>query len=143
MEDIVSTAVDIKKPTELMADPKFDVVDLIEDLLKDKILPIIPYNPRNSNEELPIEYRVEKIVDEQHDNVTLNTDELDKEYHTKRVYVERAIGKFKELNLEEPPILRKKHVKIWGYFVMIHRLLIALAKHENDNLDNNLRKITM
>ncbi len=143
MEDIVSTAVDIKKPTELMADPEFDVVDLIEDLLDDKVLPIIPYNPRNSNEELPIEYRAEKIVDEQQDNVSLNTDELDKEYYSKRVSVERAIGKLKELDLEEPPILGKKHVKTWAYFVMIHRLLIALAKHENDDLDNNLRKITM
>lgn len=75
--------------------------------------------------------------------MSFNTDELDKEYYSKRVSVERAIGKLKELNLEEPPLLGRKHVKTWAYFIMIHRLLIALAKHEKDNLDNNLRKITM
>jgi len=126
-----------------MADPEFDVIDLIKDLLNDKILPIIPYNPRNSKEERPIEYRAEKIDEEEHDTVSLNTDELDKECYSKRVFAERTIGKLKELNLEEPAILGEKHVKTWAYFVMIHRLLTASEKHENDNLDNNLRKITM
>ncbi len=37
----------------------------------------------------------------------------------------------------------KEHVKTWIYFVMIHRFLIAIAKHEKDDLQNEYLKDIM
>lgn len=141
MEEIITKAVKIKKPTVLLGDSEFDVISIIKNLIEQKVLPVVKYNPRNSKEELSVKYRAEKIVSEMNDSVTLNRKELDKEYRTKRPAVERSNGILKTLGLEEPPILGKEHVKTSVYFVLIQRILIAISKYE-ENPEANLRRIT-
>ncbi|SFJ63295.1 hypothetical protein SAMN05443661_14921 [Natronobacterium gregoryi] len=68
-------------------------------LLEPSVVPIAPSNPRNTNEPLDIDYRVEDRVKEYSDTVCLWQNQLEKTY-TKRSRVETAIGVCKDLGLE-------------------------------------------
>jgi hypothetical protein len=52
----------VKKPRVLLADSTLDIVELQEQLVDEHVLPIIPYNPWNTDEPLEVKYRVEDLV---------------------------------------------------------------------------------
>lgn len=60
-----------------------------EQLMDEQVLPIIPYNPRNADETLDIKYRVDDLVHQRTDKITVNRRELDSAY-SKRNAVENV-----------------------------------------------------
>ena len=79
----------VKKPRILLGDSGLDIVELQEHLIDEHVLPIISYNPRNTDEPLDIKYRVEDLVRKRTGKVSLNKKELDRTFK-KRSAVENT-----------------------------------------------------
>lgn len=67
-------------------------------LLEQSVVPIAPYNPRNTNDPPDIEYRSEERIKEHSNTVRLRQHELNETY-TERSRVEKAIGVCKDFGL--------------------------------------------
>jgi len=131
----------VKKPTILLGDSGLDIVKMQEKLMDDHILPIISYNPRNTDNPLDVKYRVEDLVRKRTDKVTFNRKELDKVYR-KRCAVENTNNVLKQMGLEDLRVKGWNAVKTWVYLMLILRLAIAIARYCRDQ-DCNIRRISI
>jgi len=131
----------VKKPTILLGDSGLDIVEMQEDLMDEHVLPIISYNPRNTDSPLDVKYRVEDLVQKRTDKVTLNQKDLDKVYR-KRSAVENTNNVLKQMGLEDLRVKGWNAVKTHVYIVLILRLAIAIARYYNDQ-HCNLRRISI
>ena len=138
---VIKDAFHIKKPAILLGDAGFDIVELQEQLLDDNVLPVITYNPRNTDEPLDIAYRVEHLVQQRTDDVKLDRKGLDNDFRM-RPAVENANNVLKQLGLEDIRVKGWNAVKAHVYFILILRLAIAIARFHREP-DCNLRKITL
>ncbi|HER45540.1 MAG TPA: IS4/IS5 family transposase, partial [Thermoplasmatales archaeon] len=131
----------VKKPRILLGDSGLDIVELQEQLIDERVLPIISYNPRNTNEPLDIKYRVEDPVQKRTDKVSLNKKELDRTFK-KRSAVENTNNVLKQMGLEDLHVKGWNAVKTQVYIILILRLAIAIARYCNDQ-HCNLRRISI
>lgn len=131
----------VKKPTILLGDSGLDIVEMQEQLMDDHVLPIISYNPRNTDTPLDVKYRVEDLVRKRTDKVTLKRKELEKVYR-KRSAVENTNNVLKQMGLEDLRVTGWNAVKTHVYIVLILRLAIAIARYCRDQ-DCNIRKISI
>jgi hypothetical protein len=138
---VIRDALQVKKPLVLLGDSGLDIVELQDDLIDDGVLPIIPYNPRNTDVPLEIKYRVEDLVHQRTDKVSLNRKELDSTY-PQRNAVENTNNVLKQMGLEDIRVRRWNAVKTHTYLILILRLAIAIARYCRDQ-SCNLRKISI
>ena len=138
---VIRDALRVKKPRVLLGDSGLDIVELQEQLMDDGVLPVIPYNARNADEPLDIKYRVEDLVRQRTDKVTLNRRELD-EVYPERNAVENANNVLKQMGLEDIRVRGWDAVKAQVYFVLVLRLAIAIARFYRDQTCN-LRRISI
>jgi hypothetical protein len=138
---VIHDSMKVKKPRILLADSALDIVELQKQLMDDGILPIIPYNPRNTDEPLDIKYRVEDLVHKRTDKVSFNRKELDSIY-TKRNAVENTNNVLKQMGIEDLHVRGWNVVKTQTYLILILRLAIAIARYCRDQ-DCNLRRISI
>jgi len=131
----------VKKPTILLGDSGLDIVDLQNMIIDEHILPVITYNPRNTDHPLDVKYRVEDLVHRRTDKVTLNRKELDRVYR-RRGAVENTNNVLKQMGLEDLHVKRWNAVKTQVYLLLILRLAIAIARYHNDQ-QSNLRRISI
>jgi hypothetical protein len=88
-------------------------------------VPVVPYNQRNADDPLDIEYRVE-------DTIAASEQWLDDTYR-KRSQIETAIGVCKDLGLGTPRVRGRVRVQSHVFLVLCLRLAVALTNHERDN----------
>jgi hypothetical protein len=138
---VIHEGILVKKPTILLGDSGVDIVGLQEQLINEHILPVITYNPRNADHPLDIKYRVEDIVHQRTDKVTLNRTDLDKVYR-RRCAVENTNNVLKQMGLEDLHVKGWNAVKTCVYIILILRLAIAIARYHNDQ-QSNLRRISI
>lgn len=138
---VIHDGILVKKPTILLGDSGLDIVDLQEQLIDEHILPIITYNPRNTGHPLDIKYRVEDLVHQRTDKVTLNRKDLDRVYR-RRGAVENTNNVLKQMGLEDLQVKGWNAVKTHVYFILILRLAIAIARYHDDQ-QSNLRRISI
>lgn len=131
----------VKKPTILLGDSGVDIVELQNMLIDEHILPVITYNPRNADHPLDVKYRVEDLVHQKTDKVTLNRKDLDKVYR-RRGAVENTNNVLKQMGLEDLHVKGWNAVKTQVYILLILRLAIAIARYHNDHRCN-LRRISL
>jgi hypothetical protein len=131
----------VKKPRVLLGDSGLDIVEMQEELIDEHVLPIISYNPRNTDEPLDIKYRVEDLVQKRTDKVSLNRKELDRTFK-KRSAVENTNNVLKQMGLENLHVKGWNAVKTHVYIILILRLAIAIARYCNDQ-HCNLRRISI
>lgn len=131
----------VKKPRVLLGDSGLDIVELQEQLIDEHVLPIISYNPRNTDEPLDIKYRVEDLVKKRTDKVSLNRKELNWTFK-KRSAVENTNNVLKQLGLEGLHVKGWNAVKTHVFIILILRLAIAIARYCNDQ-HGNLRRISI
>jgi hypothetical protein len=131
----------VKKPRILLGDSGLDIVELQEQLIDEHVLPIISYNPRNTDEPLDIKYRVEDLVQKRTDKVSLNKKELDRTFK-KRSAVENTNNVLKQMGLEDLHVKGWNAVKTYVYIILILRLAITIARYCNDQ-HCNLRRISI
>jgi len=138
---VIHDALQVKRPRVLLGDSGLDIVELQEQLMDDGVLPIIPYNPRNADEPLPIKYRSEDLIHQRTDKVSLNRRELDRTY-LQRNAVENTNNVLKQMGLEDIHVRGWNAVKTWTYLILFLRLAIAIARYCRDQ-DCNLRRISI
>jgi hypothetical protein len=86
------------------------------------------YNPRNTDEPLDIEYRVEDQIKEHSDTVRLWQRQLEATY-SQRSQVETAIGVCKNLGLGTPRVRGRVRIKAHVFLALCLRLAVALSNH--------------
>lgn len=138
---VIQDGILVKKPTILLGDSGLDIVELQEQLIDEHILPVITYNPRNTDHPLDIKYRVEDLVHRRTDKVTLNRKELDRVYR-RRGAVENTNNVLKQMGLEDLQVKGWNAVKTHVYILLILRLAIAIARYHDDQ-HSNLRRISL
>jgi|GEM_PF-330996 len=131
----------VKKPRVLLGDSGMDIVEMQEQLIDEHVLPIISYNPRNTDEPLNIKYRVEDLVQKKTNKVSLNRKELNRTFK-KRSAVENTNNVLKQLGLEDLHVKGWNAVKTQVFIILILRLAIAIARYCNDR-HCNLRRISI
>lgn len=106
-------------PSAVIGDSEFDIIELLEDLLKQEILLIAPYNKRNSHENLEIKFRAELYDFER---------KWMKEESIHRSEVEHTISTLKEqFHLLDFHVKGWKKVETHVFFVLCLRLLHGIA----------------
>ena len=125
-------ALAVETPRWMVGDSEFDMLDWHDHLLAQAVVPIAPYNPRNTNDPPDIDHRVEGRIKEHSDTVRLWQKQLEKAY-LHRSQVETAIGVCKDLGLETPQVRGRVRVKAHVFLVLCLRLAVALANHHRGN----------
>lgn len=119
-------------PSAVIGDSEFDIIELIEELLKKDILLIAPYNKRNSHEGLEIKFRAELYGFER---------QWMKEERIYRSEVEHAISTLKEhFHLLDFHVKGWKKVETHVFFVLCLRLLHGIATFKEGR---NPRQVTL
>ncbi len=85
----------------MVGDSEFDMQEWHDHLVVQAVVPIAPYDSRNTNDPLDIDYRVEERIKEHSDMVRLWQKRLEETY-SYRSEVETAIGVCKDLSLGSP-----------------------------------------
>lgn len=120
------------KPSAVIGDSEFDIIELLENFLLQNILLIVPYNKRNSHEELDIEFRAEQYG---FDRCWM------KEESIYRSEVEHSISTLKEhFHLLDFHVKGWKKVETHAMFVLCLRLLHGIATFKDGK---NPRKVTL
>lgn len=104
----------------MVGDSEFDMLEWHDHLLAQAVVPIAPYNPRNTNDPLDIGYRVEERIKEHIDTVRLWQKQLEETY-SYRSQVEIAIG------------VCRVRVKTHVFLALFLRLAVALVNHHRGN----------
>ena len=129
---VTRDALAVKTPRWFLGDSEFDMLEWHDWLLEQSVVPIAPYNPRNTNNPLDIDYRVEDQIKEYSDTVRLWQKQLEKTY-AERSRVETAIGVCKDLGLGTPQVRGRVRVKSHVFIALCLRLAVALANHHRGN----------
>ena len=75
------------------------MLDWHDHILAQSVVPVAPYNPRNTADPLDIDYRVEQRIKEHGETVRLWRQQLEERYSC-RSQIETAIGVCKDLGLK-------------------------------------------
>ena len=129
---VTRDALAVESPRWMIGDSEFDMLEWHDHLLTQAVVPIAPYNPRNTNEPLDIDYRVEERIKEHSCTVRLWQKQLEETY-SYRSQVETAIGVCKDLGLGTPRVRGRVRVKAHVFLSLCLRLAVALANHHRGN----------
>lgn len=138
---VIHEAFSLKKPRVFLADAAFDYISFQKEMMQEKILPVITYNPRNTHQPYPITYRIQQLIKDHTQKVTFNPKELKKTFR-RRSSVENTNNVLKQLGLEHLLVKGWYAVKTHVYLILLLRLAIAIARYQHDN-KSNLRKISL
>ena len=95
---VTRDALAVETPTWMLGDSAYDILDWHDHLLNAGVVPIAPYNPRNTDDPLDIEYRIEDQIEEDTEDVQLKQSVLDETYNH-RTGVERTNDAVKDCGL--------------------------------------------
>ncbi len=88
---VTQDALAVGDPNWMLGDSAFDMLNWHDDLIEEGVVPIAPYNERNTDDPYDIEYRIEQRIKEHSDNVGVWSKQLEETYK-QRSQVERTIG---------------------------------------------------
>ena len=126
---ITQDALAVKKPVTFVGDAEFDMLDWHDDLIKAGVVPVVPYNPRNTNNPPDIEYRIQKRIKEHSETVRVWEKQLHDTYDN-RAQVETAIGVCKNLGLGTPKVRGRERAKTHVFVALFLRLAVVIANYE-------------
>jgi len=101
-------------------------------LLAAGVVPIAPYNPRNADDPLDIEYRVENRIIEHSEDVQLKQSILDETYNH-RTGVARTIDAVKDCGLGHVHARGRVHARTDVFVALCLRLVVAITNYERGN----------
>jgi hypothetical protein len=126
---ITQDALAVEKPVTFVGDAEFDMLDWHDDLIQAGVVPVAPYNPRNTNDPPDIEYRLQQRIKEHSDTVRVREKQLDDTYDN-RSQVETTIGVCKDLGLGTPEVRGRERAKTHVFVALCLRLAVVIANHE-------------
>ena len=131
-------ALAVNHPTWMIGDNAYDTLDWHDHLLNAGIVPIAPYNPRNTDEPLDIEYRVEDRIDEHSEDVQLKRSVLDETYN-RRTQVKQTNDAVKDCGLGHVRARGRVHTRAQVFLALCLRLVVIITNYERG--DNPGREI--
>ena len=98
-------------------------------LLAQGVVPIAPYNPRNTNDPLDIGYRVEDRIDEHAEDISLKQSVLAKTYDH-RTQVERTNEACKDCGLGHVRARGRVHARTQVFVALCLRVIVAITNYD-------------
>jgi transposase len=126
---VTRDALAVKHPMWMIGDSAYDVLDWHDHLLAGGVVPIAPYNPRNTNDPLDIEYRIEDRIEHHSADVHLKQSVLDETYN-RRTQVERTNDAVKDCGLGTLRARGRVHTRAQVFLALCLRLVIAITNYE-------------
>jgi hypothetical protein len=113
----------------MVGDSAYDTLDWHDHLLAAGVVPVAPYNPRNTDDPLDIEYRVEAHITEHSEDVQLKQSILDETYDC-RSQVERTNESVKDCGLGTLRARGRVHARTQVFLSLCLRLVVAITNYE-------------
>ncbi len=135
---VTRNALAVEQPIWMIGDSACDTLDWHDHLLEAGIMPIAPYNPRNTDDPLDIEYRVEDRIEKHSEDVQLKRSVLDETYN-RRTQVERTNDAVKDCGLGPVRARGRVHARAQVFLALCLRVVIAITNDERG--DNPGREI--
>ena len=126
---VTRDALAVDQPVWMIGDSAYDTLDWHDYLLTAGVVPIAPYNPRNTDDPLDIEYRVEERIDEHSEDVQLKQSTLDETYN-RRSGVERTNEAVKDCGLGHVRARGRVHARAQVFLALCLRLVVAITNDE-------------
>jgi len=138
---VTRDALAVEQPVWMLGDSAYDVLDWHDHLLAAGVVPIAPYNPRNTDDPKDIEYRVEARINEHSEDVQLKQSVLDKQYNH-RTGVERTNDATKDCGLGHVRARGRVHARTEVLLALCLRVVIAITNYERGD-DPGREKLTL
>jgi len=126
---VTRDALAVDTPIWMLGDSAYDILDWHDHLLAAGVVPIAPYNPRNTDDPLDIEYRVEDRIEEHTEDVQLKQSILDETYNH-RTGVERTNDAVKDCGLGHVRARGRVHARTEVFLALCLRLVVAITNFE-------------
>ena len=126
---VTRDALAVKQPIWMVGDSGYDILDWYDFLLEAGVVPIAPYNARNTTDPLDIEYRIEDRINEFTEDVTLKRSILAETYK-RRTQVERAFGACSDCGLGTLRARGRAHARVEVYLGLCLRVIVAITNYE-------------
>jgi hypothetical protein len=94
-----------------------------------EVVPVAPYNPRNTDDPKDIGYRIEDRIEEHGEDVQLKQSVLDKTYD-RRTGVERTNDACKDCGLGRGRARGRVHARTQVFLALCLRLVVAITNYE-------------
>jgi hypothetical protein len=119
----------VDTPIWMLGDSACDILDWHDPCGQQVVVPIAPYNPRNTDNPLDIEYRIEDRIEEHSQNVQLKQSILDETYNH-RTGVERTNDAVKDCGLGHVRARGRVHARTEVFLALCLRLVVAVTNFE-------------
>ena len=126
---VTRDALAVDTPIWMLGDSAYDILDWHDHLLAAGVVPIAPYNPRNTDDPLDIEYRVEDRIEEHTEDVQLKQSILDETYNH-RTGVERTNDAVKDCGLGHVRARGRVHARTEVFVALCLRIVVAITNFE-------------
>ncbi|WP_458190929.1 transposase [Haladaptatus sp. NG-WS-4] len=129
---VTRDALAVETPIWMLGDSAYDILDWHDHLLAAGVVPVAPYNPRNTDDPKDIEYRVEDRIKEHGEDVQLKQSILDETYNH-RTGVERTNDAIKDCGLGHVRARGRVHARTEVFVALCLRLVVALTNYQRGN----------
>jgi len=126
---VMRDALAVAKPIWVVGDSAYDTLDWHDHLLAAGVVPVAPYNARNTDDPKDIEYRVEDRITEHSEDVQLKQSTLDETYN-RRTGVERTNESVKDCGLGRTHARGRVHARAQVFLSLCLRLVVAITNYE-------------
>ena len=126
---VTRDALAVETPIWMLGDSAYDTLDWHDYLLGAGVVPIAPYNARNTDDPLDIEYRVEDRIEEHSKDVQLKRSTLAETYN-RRTGVERTNDAVKSCGLGHVRARGRVHARTQVFLALCVRLVVAITNYE-------------
>ncbi|RKS75837.1 DDE family transposase [Haloarcula quadrata] len=138
---VTKDALAVGTPIWMLGDSAYDILEWHDFLLEVGIVPVAPYNPRNTDDPLDIEYRVEDRIKEHSEEVQLKQSVLDETYN-RRTGVERTNDAVKDCGLGHVRARGRVHARTEVFIALCLRIVVAITNFERGD-DPGREKLTL
>ena len=126
---VTRDALAVEKPIWMVGDSAYDTLDWHDHLLAAGVVPVAPYNARNTDDMKDIEYRVEDRIEKHSEDVQLKQSTLDETYN-RRTGVERTNDAVKDCGLGRGRARGRVHARAQVFVALCLRLVVAITNYE-------------
>ena len=138
---VTRDALAVDTPIWMIGDSAYDTLQWHDFLLDAGVVPVAPYNPRNTDEPLDIEYRVEDQIEEHSEDLQLKQSVLEETYN-RRTQVERTNDAVKDCGLGHVRARGRVHARAQVFLALCLRLVVAITNDERgDNPGREMLRV--
>ncbi|ELY91819.1 hypothetical protein C484_09986 [Natrialba taiwanensis DSM 12281] len=126
---VTRNALAVEQLIWIVGDSAYDTLDWHDQLLAAGVVPVAPYNARNTDNPKDIEYRVEDRITEHSKDVQLKQSTVDETYN-RRTGVERTNNAVKDCGLGHVRARGRVHARAQVFLALCLRLVVAITNYE-------------